>query len=98
MSKSHTIIAILEAKKGKEQELKQALIEVIAPSRNESTCLEFRLHQAKNNPQQFVIYENWQSQEEHAKQFEKPYIINFVKKTEALLAKPFEVIYAEEIR
>jgi quinol monooxygenase YgiN len=55
MSKAHTVIAILEAKKGKEQELKQALIEVIAPSRNELTCLEFRLHQAKNNTQQFII-------------------------------------------
>jgi quinol monooxygenase YgiN len=31
------------------------------------------------------IYENWQSQEAHAKQFEKPYIINLAKKTEALL-------------
>jgi hypothetical protein len=52
MKKAHTVMVVVEAKPEKIEELKQVLLSVIAPSRAESSCLEYRLHQDKNNPAQ----------------------------------------------
>ncbi len=97
MSKTYTVVVVIEAKTGKESELKHALTKIIAPSRKELTCLEYRLHQDLNNPAQFVLYENWESKEAHQKQFEKPYITAFAESIENVLAKPYQVVFAEEI-
>jgi quinol monooxygenase YgiN len=97
MTKAYTVIAFLEAKPGKESELKQRLEDVVEPSRAENTCLEYRLHQDLNNPAQFVIYENWKSKEAHQEQFQKSYITALIKKLEELLAKPYQAIFAHEV-
>ena len=98
MKNAYTVICIVEAKKGKEDELKQALEAVVEPSRSESTNLEYRLHQDVNNPAQFVLYENWTSQEDHKKQFDKQYIIDLMEKTEDILEKPYMAVFAQEVR
>lgn len=97
MEKKHTVVVILEAKEDKAAELKAALEAVVEPSRAESTNIEYRLHQAQDNPAQFVLYENWVSKEKHQEQFEKPYIVELGAKLESLLAKPFQLVFAEEI-
>lgn len=97
MEKQHTVIIVLEAKPGKEAELKDALEAVAEPSRLESTNIEYRLHQGLENPRQFILYENWQSKEKHLLQFEKPYINKLVNQLEGLLEKPYEAYFAEEI-
>lgn len=95
--KSHSVVVILEAKLGKEAELKQALVSVIKPSRAEKTCIEYRLHQDTSNPAQFILYENWESKEAHQLQFTKPYILEFVDQIGDLLAKPYQAYFANEI-
>ena len=97
MPKPYTVVAILEAKIGKENDLKLALEKVVEPSRNEATNLEFRLHQDVENPEQFVLYENWQSQAAHQQQFTKPYIQELAQQIGDLLAKPFQIICAQEL-
>ncbi len=97
MSKPHTVIIILEAKAGKETELASALKAVVEPSRSEEICLEYKLHQSNDNPAQFVLYEQWLSKEKHQEQFTKPYIVELGKKLDALLAKPYQVIFATEL-
>ncbi len=97
MSKAYTVVAILESKPDKTTELKQELIKVIAPSRAEPTCKEYRMHQDISNPCKFFFYENWISKEAHQLQFQKPYITALIDKLEGLLAKPYEAIFAEEI-
>lgn len=97
VSKPHTVIVILEAKEGYEQELKSVLENVIEPSRSENCCLEYRLHKSKNKPNLFVLYENWISEEKHQEQFKKPYILELSGKLEKLLAKPYQAIFAHEL-
>jgi quinol monooxygenase YgiN len=97
INRAHTVLVIIESVKGKEESLKNALMDVIEPSRSENSCLEYRLHQDKNNPAQFVIYENWKSAELHQEQFKKSYITALGKKIEPLLAKPYQVIFANEL-
>lgn len=49
-------------------------------SRSEQSNIEYRLHKSIGNPQQFILYENWQSKEKHRQQFEKPYIKDLANK------------------
>ena len=97
MSKPLTVVVILEAKAGKENELALALKAVVEPSRSEEICLEYKLHQSSDNPAQFVLYEQWVSKDKHQEQFTKPYIIELGKKLETLLAKPYQAIFATEL-
>ena len=97
MTKPYTVIVVLEAQAGKELQLQSALEAVIKPSRSEKGCLEYRLHQSLDNPAQFVFYENWESKEKHLAHMEEAYIKELVVTTEALLAKPFQVILAHEL-
>lgn len=92
-----TLVVILEAVKGKEENLKKLLYEVMEPSRAEEHCLEWRLHQDKNNQTQFVLYENWASAELQKEQVTKPYVLEFGAQLKPLLAKPYQVICATEI-
>ena len=95
---AHTVIVLLEAKQGKEKELNDALVAVIEPSRSEAASIEYRLHQSKDNPAEFALYENWKSASEHAKQFEKPYIKQLGVQLGNLLAKPYVVFMGHEIK
>jgi len=95
--KNYTVIAIVEAKAGKETELKQALEQIVAPSRAKPACIEYRLHQDATNPAVFILYENWKSKELHAQQFQKPYILELIPKLSDLLAKPYQGFFAHEI-
>ncbi len=70
---------------------------VIQPSHNESTCLEYRPHQDLSNSAKFVLYEIWESREAHQKQFQKPYIIALAEQIGELLASPYQAIFAEEL-
>ncbi len=97
MKQVHTVMVIMEAKPGKIEELKQALIALIKPSRSEKTCLEYRLHQDNSNPAIFILYENWENEEAHQMQFSKPYIQDFVAQTGDMMTKPFEVYFAKEL-
>jgi len=97
MAKPYTVIVTLEAKSGEESALKRLLTHVIEPSRNESTCLAYRLHQDLSNPAKFILYESWESKDAHQKQFQKPYIIALGEKIGVLLASPYQAIFAEEV-
>ncbi len=96
-NKTHSVIVILEAKSGRENELQQALIKVIQPSRAEKTCIDYRLHQSHSNPCEFILYENWESQEAHQEQFHKPYIKELATQIDDLLTKPYQVYFAKPI-
>ena len=97
MSKQHTVMVILEALPGKEGVLEQALREVVEPSSLEPACIEYRLHKSIENPAQFMLFENWESQQKHSEQFEKPYIKDLGEKLTDILAKPYQVVLAAEI-
>jgi quinol monooxygenase YgiN len=61
MNKPLTIVARIEAKTGKIERVKTALLKLIEPTREEEGCLQYDLHQDKDNPEVFIFYENWES-------------------------------------
>jgi quinol monooxygenase YgiN len=55
-----TVVAILRAVPGKEAELKQRLLGLVAPTRAETGCLVYDLHADQNDPALFIFHEVWE--------------------------------------
>jgi quinol monooxygenase YgiN len=64
MSATVTVIATFEARPGKEKQLQEALVGLLAPTRGERGCLNYDLHQSSENPAKFLFHENWASRED----------------------------------
>ena len=58
-AKTITVIAIFRAKPGKEAELKKALLTLITPTRKETGCINYDLHESPEDPGKFLFHENW---------------------------------------
>jgi len=56
-----TIVAKVTAKSDQIEAVKAELLKMIAPTRHENGCIEYRLHQDNDNPEIFIFYENWES-------------------------------------
>lgn len=57
-----TVVATMRAKPGKEEELREVLEALIAPTRAEDGCHTYALHRGAVDPAVFIFYENWDSQ------------------------------------
>lgn len=60
-AKTVTVVAMFQAKPGKEAELKKALLALMAPTRKEAGCVNYDLHQSPEAPGKFLFHENWTS-------------------------------------
>jgi quinol monooxygenase YgiN len=56
-----TVVAKIVAKKESVESVKSELLKLIAPTRKENGCIDYRLHQDNNDPAVFIFYENWES-------------------------------------
>jgi quinol monooxygenase YgiN len=56
-----TVVAKITAKSDTIEAVKAELIKMLAPTRQEEGCIEYRLHQDNDNPAVFVFYENWKN-------------------------------------
>ena len=57
------VVAMVKAKPGEEDAVKEVLVSLVEPTRKESGCLCYNLHQSKNDKSQFMFYEQWASKE-----------------------------------
>jgi quinol monooxygenase YgiN len=55
------LVAMVKAKTGQEDAVKETLLSLVEPTRKESGCLCYNLHQAKDDKTQFMFYEQWAS-------------------------------------
>jgi quinol monooxygenase YgiN len=58
-----TVVAHVYAQPGKEEQVKHALLALVAPTRREEGCLNYDLHQYPQDRTHFLFYENWTSHE-----------------------------------
>ena len=58
-----TLVAVMRAKPGKEEELQTALESLIEPTKAEDGCHTYALHRGSEDPSLFIFYENWTSAE-----------------------------------
>lgn len=58
-----TVVAKLTVREDSIEPVRVELLKMIAPTRREEGCIEYRLHQEMENPAVFIFYENWQNME-----------------------------------
>jgi quinol monooxygenase YgiN len=56
-----TIVAKIVAKKVEIEAVKTELLKLVLPTKKESGCIEYRLHQDSQDPAVFLFYETWES-------------------------------------
>lgn len=94
-TKKIKLIAVVTAKEGLEETVKQELLSLVEPTRAEAGCISYDLHQAIDDKSLFVFYENWRSMEDLEKHRQTPHLRAFGQKADGLLAKPVEVTLLE---
>lgn len=92
-----TVIARARAKAGLEEQVRQEITALIAPTRAEPGCINYDLHQSAADPALFMLYENWVSMEALEEHLAMPYLEAFKAKAPQLLAEPIEITLWEMI-
>jgi len=82
--KTLTVIAAFEARPGKEAELRTALVGLVAPTRQESGCLNYDLHISPDNPAKFLFHENWTTKAALDAHMQTPHIQNLLPRVNDL--------------
>lgn len=72
-----TLIATLRAKKNMGEELGRRLLALVEPSRAEPGNINYDLHRAIDDPDTWVLYENWKHTSDLTAHFEYPYMKAF---------------------
>ena len=83
-----TVIAHMQAKPGKEQELRSGLEALVEPTTKEPGFVNYDLHQAVDDPAVFYLYENWECGEALDAHLATPHLQEFAARIDDLLAEP----------
>jgi quinol monooxygenase YgiN len=59
-----SVVAVLVAKPGHEDAVREALTALVAPTRDEEGCLHYELCESASTPGTFVTQERWRAQED----------------------------------
>ena len=96
-AKQVTLIVTLQARPGKEAELRAALTGLLAPTQKEEGCINYDLHVAPDDPSKFFFYENWTTKAHLDKHAETSHIQNLVARMDELCAGPLKLNFWEKI-
>ena len=86
-----TVIAKFRAKSGSEEQTRQALLGMTAPSRAESGCLNYDIYQSNDDPALLFTYENWTGKPALDEHIETPHFKNLCEMLKPLLAAPMGI-------
>ena len=92
-----SIIAVLKAKPGKIDALKQALQALLLPTRRESGNIEYALFQLRDTPDVFYVREAWRGQAGLDEHIALPHFQTFILQMNDLLAEPLRLDYLTPI-
>ncbi len=79
------------AKVGHHEQVREALLDLVAETRKEKGCINYDLHQSQENAAEFVIYENWEKPTDLDAHANSAHIQAFRKKTSHWLERPAEI-------
>lgn len=89
--KQLTVVAKITAKKGKEQETKQALESLIPITLQEEGCINYDMHVSADNEGVFLFYENWSSYELWQKHMKNDHLQQFIAKLPEIVEGDIEL-------
>lgn len=82
-----TVVAKVVAKKDAVENVRTELLKMIAPTRREQGCIEYRLHQDNGDPAVFIFYENWESAACLERHMESEHFKAYVNAVDGLIAE-----------
>lgn len=97
MSKPLVSLAVLKAKPGKQQELKEGLLSLIEPTRAEPGNLDYVLFEMRDEPGTFYMREAFKDQAALDAHFATPYFKAFAATADELLSEPLQLIFLEQV-
>ncbi len=97
MQKTLISIAVLKAKPGKEQALKQGLLALVEPTRTEPGNLDYVLFELRDEPGTFYMREAFKDQSALDAHFATPYFKQFAATADSLLKEPLQLIFLEQV-
>jgi quinol monooxygenase YgiN len=80
-----TNLAFIRAKAGRSEDLGKALLALVAPSREENACLSYVVHRSNDDPDLWMVYENWRSSGDLDGHFALPHMQTFVARLPDLI-------------
>ena len=91
------IFARFHARPGNEGGVEEALLDVVAPSREEPGCLSIHAFRSSRDPRLFYIHSRWNDEAAFERHAGLPHTIHFVERVGSLIDHPLEVTRAEQI-
>jgi quinol monooxygenase YgiN len=72
------VVAVLPAKPGSEDTVRNALAALVAPTRAESGCVSYELYESAASPGTFFTVETWKAQSELDAHMQTPHIAQVI--------------------
>ncbi|MDE1159913.1 MAG: putative quinol monooxygenase [Neorhizobium sp.] len=85
------VIAAFRAKPGKEDQLREATLAIVEPTRGEEGCIQFVVLEDSEAPGTFFIRETWKDQAALDAHFAEPYLQALVELHGEILAEPLKL-------
>jgi len=95
--KEVVIHAEVHAKPGQEENLKQAILALVAPSRSEPGCRQYDPHADNDDPGHFFFYERWDSMAAIEAHAASAHFQAFAAREKELLRGPLRVVFGTRI-
>jgi len=89
-----SITAIFKSKNENIEQLNSMLHHLVTETRKEAACVRYDLHAADNV---FIIWEEWKDQPGLDIHNNQPYLLDFITKSESLVASPIQVYKTVQI-
>jgi len=90
-------LAILEARVGQHEQLREALRALVPFTRQEPGCLDYTLFERTGSPGTFYMRESFRDQAALEAHFSMPYFKAFEKRFDELLARPLQLVGLKEV-
>jgi quinol monooxygenase YgiN len=91
------VIAKMVAKADTVEATKKELVALIAPTRKEKGCIQYKLLRSIDDPAVFIFDEIWESKELLNIHLNNDHLVGWVKKSAVLLQSPMDVTLLEEL-
>lgn len=86
-----SVIAYITAKAGHQDQVREALLDLVSQTRNEKGCVNYDLHQSQENASEFAIYENWNKSTDLDAHANSAHLQAFTRIAGHLLERPAEI-------
>jgi quinol monooxygenase YgiN len=86
------VVGSLKAKPGKEDETRDALVALVAPTHAEDGCILYALNQGVADPTRFAFVERWASQEQLDAHLASDHLAAVVAQADVLLSEPPDIV------